>query len=197
MLTLYLIWTDAESDDLIRVTVAMTVITGALAHANLLLGSRKRADDPASAILTATLVVSAILTSMIVIALLANADPDNGFWKLVAVLAVLLVLGTLVVPITRKIKDVGTLGYSEAAYSAPALLASSKAMEVRYQGRTIHVEVTAAEEQSGFRPHAWIVSGQDRRPLPLNGETSLATDAPTALAHAVRELARAVDSGQI
>jgi hypothetical protein len=190
VLTLALIWTEADSEALWRITLSVMVITGAIAHANLLLGNQER-RDPAALILKGTLAVNALLTALIVIPILAGSEPDGGYWKLLAVLAILLVLGTLVVPIVRKMSDAG----DRPTDTAPPVASSDGAgqLEMRYRGRQFRIVVdTDGGSAPGVR--AWAVGGAEERPILLNQDTTPA-DAHADLANAVQQITRAVDSG--
>jgi hypothetical protein len=191
-LTFALIWTEADSETLWRVTLSVMVITGAVAHANLLLGSQAR-RDPAALLLKATLAVSALLTALIVIPILAGSEPDGGYWKLIAVLAVLLVLGTLVVPIVRKMSDAG----AEPMAPAPPFALSDGAgdLELRYQGRQFRIAVDT-NGAAGPIARAWAIAGPEQHPI-LFDQDSTATDAHAAMANAVRQITRAVDTGRL
>jgi hypothetical protein len=129
----------------------------------------------------ATLVVSALLTALIVIPILAGSEPDGGYWKLIAVLAVLLVLGTLVVPIVRKMSDAG----AEPMAPAPPFALSDGAgdLELRYQGRQFRIAVDT-NGAAGPIARAWAIAGPEQHPI-LFDQDSTATDAHAAMANAV------------
>jgi hypothetical protein len=196
-LTLALIWTEAENDALWRVTLSVMIITGAIAHANLLLGNRER-TDPAALVLKGTLAVSALLTALIVIPILAAGDPGGGYGKLVAVLGVLLVLGTLVVPIVRKMSDGGGEGTESAASTAAAMLrpvSRDGTLEVRYRGRVFLVEQESGDG-AGLGVRAWVVDGPESHAMPL-GEELAASDSYSAVGRAVQQIMRSVDTDRL
>ena len=191
VLTLALIWTEADSDTLWRITLSLMIITGALAHANLLLGNQER-RDPAALVLKATFAVSALLTALIVIPLLAGSEPDGGYWKLVAVLGVLLVLGTLVVPIVRKMSD--SDGGSMEAVPPVVPTGNAGELEMQYRGRRFRI-VVDSDDGSGPSARAWAIVGLEERPI-LFDQDAAATDTHAALAHAVQQITREIDSGR-
>ena len=200
VLTLLLIWTDADSDFFLRLTLSVMVLAIAFAHANLLLPDPARVD-PAAALLAGTLVVSAILTAMIVLPILFDGNPEGGFyWKVVAVLAVLLVLGTLIVPVVRKISDGGVP--SVAASPIPAtpvgFSADPDVLEVRYRGRAFQVDVEpVAGDRAGFTVRFWAASVTDPEQIILGFEGQAPSNRHTALGLGVEEIARAVDDGRL
>jgi hypothetical protein len=191
VLTLALIWTEAGNDALWRIALSVMVIAGAIAHANLLLGNQER-KDPAALVLKATFAVSALLTALIVVPILAAGEPGGGYWKLVAVLAVLLVLGTLVVPIVRKMSDTGNV---PVALTPPAAPAAAGQLEIRYQGRQFRI---TADTDGGSAPNirVWAIDGPEARPI-LFDQDAAAADTHAALAHAVQQITRAVDTGTL
>jgi hypothetical protein len=199
VLTLILIWTNPESDFLLRATLSVIVLAGAMAHANLLLADPQR-YDPAAALLSGTLMINALVTAMIVLPILFDGDPDGGFyWKSLAVLGVLLVLGTLVVPVVRKIS--GSAPPSVSTPVAPAPLsrgAQDGWLEISYRGRTFLIGVEPeAGEQAGFRVRALAMDGLDGRHVLTASEPEAGGDAYTLFGHAVQDIARAVDEGRI
>jgi hypothetical protein len=195
VLTLALIWSETDSDWFWRTTLSVMIMTGATAHANLLLGSQER-RDPATLVLKATLAVNALLTAMIVVPILSDSEPDDGYWKIVAVLAVLLVLGTLVVPIVRKISDSGPpISVARSPFSPGA---QDGRLELSYRGRVFVVAADSpAEELVGIRVQAWALDGQEERPILLAAESSTASDPYVALGNAVQAITRAVDDDQL
>lgn len=199
VLTLILIWSGAEDDFFVRLTTSIMVITGALAHANLLLADPDR-DDPAAPILAATLVLNAILTAMIVVPVLLNTLPDGGFyWKSVASVAVLLVLGTLVVPIVRKINDRDEQIFGEPGPLPTQLFSADTAtLDIRYRGRAVHIRAESlGNDQAGFTAKCWMIGSPGRRPVAADPAIPPADDPQTALGLAVQAIIRAIDDGRL
>ena len=199
LLTLTLIWAGPNSDVLARVTVSVIIIAGALAHANLLLADPDD-DDPAALILVGTLVLNAILTALIVFPILLDNEPDGGFyWKAVASIAVLLVLGTLVVPIVRKIDDRDIAGAIAPDPSFPIWLPSDNgALDMSYRGRMFRIRAESlGADRSGFTFQAWETNDPRQRPIIVSPELPTAADLHAALGSAVQVIARAIDEDQI
>ena len=200
VLMLISIWSEFDDGFLTRLTLSLMVVVIALAHANLLQADPKR-YDPAVALLVPTLIASAILTTMIVWPILSGAELDSGlYWKSLAIIAVLLVLGTLVVPIARKIAGGGELReLPDAAPPAPFWLRTTgETLEIYYRGRAFQVLAEQVDgDQPGFVAHTWSGTGERRRQVNLDFQPYDANDRHTALGMAVQDLTRAVDSDLI
>jgi ABC-type Fe3+-siderophore transport system permease subunit len=106
-LALVLIWFDGadENDSLVNVWAVATVGAVVGAHVCLLL-ARARDDDSDAirTILLGTVAVSAVLGTLVSLAIVRDWD-DDGWWRVLGSLAVLAALGTALVPILRKLQD--------------------------------------------------------------------------------------------
>lgn len=105
VLALAAIWgdRDAESEGLLRATFVALVLAFACAWVSLLL-SRRRDDDGrgVTATLGGSVAAITVLTGMATFAILREDDPGDVYWRLVGVVAVVAVLGTLLLPVLRR-----------------------------------------------------------------------------------------------
>ena len=102
-----LIWGDL-SWDLFRAAWSAGVLAVAAAHATVLVPRREEGDGKVvTVVLNATFGLIALLAGMLVSVILAEGDVGEGFFRLLGVVAVLDVLGTLLVPILRRAMDGG------------------------------------------------------------------------------------------
>jgi hypothetical protein len=195
-LMLITIWSGFEGDLLARFTISVMVVVIALAHANLLLPIPGR-EDPALRILLPTILVSAILTVMIVWPVLFDRDIDSSlYWKFLAVVAILLVLGTLVVPIVRKINAADTTYEPEPIVANPFWLRTlDETLEVFYRGHAFEIsaEPTSGDQQE-FMVRAWTRDGKGKRQLSLGSSVPAGDDRHVVLGAAVQEITRSVDA---
>jgi hypothetical protein len=109
VLAIILIWQDwndgTDEEALARAWGGATVVSFALTQAGLLLLHRQESDGPVvSRVLIATVVVTGVLATVLVVAIaLAHEEVDDAFYRVLGVLAVLDVLGTVLVPILRRL----------------------------------------------------------------------------------------------
>jgi hypothetical protein len=104
-LGIYLTWSEWEEDDVIHLWGIVTTAAISLAQAGLLLIRRRASDGKlVRIVLAATLVLVGILAVLIAGAIASGDDPDEGYFRFLGVIAVLDVLGTLLLPILRRLQ---------------------------------------------------------------------------------------------
>jgi len=109
------------------------------------------------------------------------------------VLAVLLGLGTLLVPIMRRVRVGETIPGRELLppYSAAE---SAGWLELSYRGQTVLFEVESDEgDSAGPSIRAWTFDGNEERPILLDQDEPVG-DAHTAMGRAVQQITRAIDA---
>jgi hypothetical protein len=195
VLMVALIWTAPDDGLLPRVTMTVLVLAVVIAHAGLLLP--RRADPPAAgAVLRATLAAGAVLAVMLIALFLFALEPGEFYFRLLGVAAVLDVLGTLLVPILRKVGS-GVAGASPA----PGLedqdgAAADLKLEVRFRSRTFVVRAARARAAAGgFVPEVREIAGARAEPIAVLADAAPLADPHEALALAVLHVVRAVDAG--
>ena len=195
VLMVTLIWTSPNDGLLPRATMSVLVLAVAISHAALLLP--RRADLPLpGVVLRATLAASAVLAAMLIALILFAMEPGEFYFRLLGVAAVLDVLGTLLVPILRKVGS----GDASAA-PVPRLEAGDGAgpdfaMEVKFRGRTFSARATrATPPDSGFAAKAWEVTNAGQAPIAILAGAARCEEPHEALALAVLHIARVVDPG--
>lgn len=104
-IALWLVWGSWDDD---ATTLARTFGVGvtlalSLAQASLLLGSAGAARDRGRALLWATLALVGVLVVMVVAAILTDGGLGGTFWRLLGVVAILDVLGTVVTIVTLRL----------------------------------------------------------------------------------------------
>jgi hypothetical protein len=190
-LTLVYIWTLGENDFLERVTFSAFILAASLVHANLLIPNQ---DDRASGIATMTLAANAVVTGMIVVPLLTDVEPAESYWKAFGVPLVLFVLGTLAVPLARTMGD----GDDESLETDVPIVpcGGGRELDVRYQGRRFRIAVDGNDGTAAPGARAWAIVGPEERPI-LFDQAVAAADTHAALAHAVQQITREIDSGRL
>jgi len=186
------LWFGSGSDFVARVAFLAALLAISVTHANLLLAEPGR-DDPAIGLLAATIVVNAVLTALSALLIAFDSFPANdAFWKMYCVLAVLLGLGTLLVPIVRRIEPVRA-GPVDAGQRLFTPAEGAGWLELNYRGRTILLEMETGDiESDATRIRAWSNDGAEERSIDLSpGEVS---DKHAALGRAVQQIARAIDN---
>lgn len=105
-LGVYLIWSEFDDDGLARAWGIATTAAISIAQAALLLIHRRPSDSHVIRLVrTATIVVVVVLAALIMVALAsAEDDPDESFFRILGALAVLDALGTLSLPILRRLQ---------------------------------------------------------------------------------------------
>lgn len=197
VLMLALIWTEPKGDVLGQIAGSVLVLAVAIAHAALLLP--RRADPPAAgAVLRATLTASAILAAMLIRVILLDTDPGERYARWLGVVAVLDVLGTLLVPILRKLTtkpDVSTLALGEPARTeAP----EAAGMTVQFKGRTFAVSAVYRQPPDpGFEARVWEVTPSGNEPVAPINHLDVQQDPHAALALAILRLTWAVDQEEL
>lgn len=190
------IWFGSGSDFAERAAFLAALLAISVTHANLLLAEPGR-DDPAIGLLAATIVVNAVLTALSALLIAFDSFPANDvFWKMYCVLAVLLGLGTLLVPIVRRIGPVRA-GPVDAGKGLFTPAEGAGWLELNYRGQTILLEMESAEgESAGPLIRAWSLGEKRERQFPLDNDEATA-DAHAAMGRAVQQITRAIDAGQI
>jgi len=176
LLTFTLIWANPNGDILGRLTFSVLVLVIALAHAALLL-PRRDGDETGTTILRATFVASTVLTTMIIIPILFDASPGDFYYRLLGVVAVLTVLGTLLVPILRR---------GESEPPAPLLVPVADAARASDQAGLLHLtyrQVASLKgSTSGFVADAHEVPDDGRSVVPVLDVLSTHEDPHEAMA---------------
>lgn len=195
VLAVGLIWVAPEGNVLGRLMGAFLILAIALAHAALLLLMTRRVDSgPVRTVRRATLAVTSVVTVMVDVPLLLDWTLSEFYGRLLGAMIVLAVLGTLLVPILKKLST-GTATQSEWATSAAAAdSTASGRLDLRYKGRTFVVETTRRKHPTpGFTVAAQEVTRVGREPLAWSADPEVQPDPPTALAFAVRQIVAVVD----
>jgi hypothetical protein len=108
LLALLSIWTEwsGDNDDLYRSTWVLFAIAFTIAHASLI-ESRRRDSDGAAvrAVSAATAATVALMGTLIAIGIATAESVDDSYLRVLGVVGVLDVLGTLVLPIARKVEQ--------------------------------------------------------------------------------------------
>ena len=97
--------------------VGLTV-AASLAQVSLLLSATGQPRRRARGLLVATLVAIAVLAAMVVVPIVADPDLGDWYWRVLGVVAILDVLGTVVVIVLQRV-----VGPARRAEAEPALLA--------------------------------------------------------------------------
>jgi hypothetical protein len=193
VLAISLIWTSPEGDLLVRLTGSVTVLAIAIAHASLLLPHRPD-QRLTAAVLAATLVMLGVLAAMLIVQMLFALEPSDWYLRWMGVVAVLTVLGTLLVPILRKV----TAKPGEPAAAGPAAQAGEAEAEavrmmIQFSGRTFEVQATYREAPlPGYAAGVWEISAGGKVGVPDLPPVAPQPDPYTAMSHAVLHLMRAV-----
>ena len=105
LLSIWIEWT-GENENLYRSTWILFVVAFTIAHASLL-ESRRRDSDGAAvrAVSAATLATVVLVGTLIAIGIGSAESVHDSYLRLLAVVGVLDVLGTLVLPIARKVEQ--------------------------------------------------------------------------------------------
>lgn len=188
-----LIWAAPEQSLLGRLMGTFLVLAVALVHAALLLLLTGRVGEgPLCTVRRATLVASSVLAGMIIGPLLFDWEPSGAYFRVLGAAAVLAVLGTLLVPILRKLAAGTPRGWTAGADGGDG--AACARLEMRYKGQIFAIEtVEHGHPGQGFDVRAWEVTRDDREPVVGLADPGLHEDAHTALASAVLQITRAID----
>jgi peptidoglycan/LPS O-acetylase OafA/YrhL len=111
VLALISIWAawNSDSHDLYRWTFILLAVAFTLAHVSLIESRRRDSDGPVvRSISSATIAAVALLGALIAIGIATIDSGSEGFFRLLGVVGVLDVLGTVVLPIARKIEQPST-----------------------------------------------------------------------------------------
>jgi len=103
-LSMVAIWDMFDMDYLGKPMIIAIVIAVAIAHAALLLRLNPQ-NDLVQKIRRATLVCVAILATLIILGVVFEFFDTNGYWRVIGVVAILDVLGTILVPILHHTLD--------------------------------------------------------------------------------------------
>ncbi len=193
-LTIALIWSAPEDDLLGRVAGSVTVVAVAVAHASLML-PRHADQRAAKAVLAGTQAALAVLATMLVAVMLFALEPGERYFRLVGVVAVLTVLGTLLVPLLRKV--LGRPGTSAiAAGQSVAAHAETPRLTIQFKERTFDVHAAYREQpRPGYWAEIWERTNGGRVPVRALLPIGPAQDPYSVMALAVLRLTRAVGSG--
>jgi hypothetical protein len=115
LLATVLIWSDWNGDNetLIRAMFCFLILSLAGGHASMIVSQLRDTDgDAVRLVVNATLLAISVLCLMLVYVAVSidGHGPGDGFWRLLGVVAVLDVLGTLVAPVLRKLEKQPTQG---------------------------------------------------------------------------------------
>lgn len=123
------IWSDDFQDHNWRVTVDLTLVALAGGHASMLLGSARPEDsDTVRLVRTGVLITVGVLLLM-AIAEISSPGEDLG-WEAFGVLAVLYLLGTLVLPLLRRMPSAAAPATATTTPLAQPLPAAAAAAEI-------------------------------------------------------------------
>jgi hypothetical protein len=193
-LMVVLIWSDPEGDLLGRAAGSVTVVAVAIAHASLLL-PRHADQRAAKAVLAGTLAASTVLATMLVVLMLFALEPGERYLRWLGVFAVLTVLGTLLVPLLRKMT--GRPGTPiVAAGQAVGTAAETPRLTIQFRGRTFDVDAAYREQpRPGYWAEIWESTSGGRAPVSVLLPIGPEQDPYSVMALAVLRLTRAVGSG--
>lgn len=179
-----LIWINPQGDLLGRLMGTFLVLAIAIAHAALLLLlTRRGGERGVLAVRRLTLLTSSALSLMIIFPIVSGWEPGQLYARAMGAVAVLTVLGSLLVPVLRKLA--GETSAPEAETEARDRL------EIRYRDRTFVVQTYRA--QAGFAIDAWEVVKGARAPSLALPQTAPFPDGHAALAFAVQHITSSVD----
>jgi hypothetical protein len=166
ILALGLIWD--EDAELWEAWGCFTIFAVSGTQACELLGDRRPGDSPlVERLLAATLVAIGLATSAAIAAILGQGDADDSFGRLLAVLIILDVGGTLLVPIMRRLQS------PSRREPAPQVAHPAAAVSSRAAGRVVTVA-----------PGGVALAAQEAEALgstPLLGPTQLADGSAVAV----------------
>jgi hypothetical protein len=143
-IALYLTWAgDGEGDwvDLLKAFGVLVTLAASLAQASLLLALTARRRM--TAVLVGTLAAVGVVALMVVVAILGE-DVDDGFWRLLGVVAILDVLGTVVLAATS------AFGRNRTEEPGPGLLSEG-----------VRSRVAAAARERGVTPDELVTDALD------------------------------------
>jgi hypothetical protein len=164
---LVMIWSDlseAPAEWLGKTFGVGTVLAASLAHACLLLGLAHRARPPIRRILAATLVMGAVLAGMLSW-LVLGPEPHGPYFRVLGVVAILDVLGTVVVAaLTRFGRGTPRPVPSPTALAVPASLSARLVDLAERSGRRPEDLVEEALERYLDRPEAPQLAATDGAP---------------------------------
>jgi hypothetical protein len=104
VLALVSIWADeGESEGLVKTTFVFMALAGSSAWASLLISRRRNTDAAAVTWTLAGTTAAIAVLAVTVIGMILRDDPSEFSFRLLGVIAVLAVLGTLLLPIVRRI----------------------------------------------------------------------------------------------
>jgi hypothetical protein len=99
------IWSDDHSESLERWTAAFGFLAITAAHMGVLIGQGHEGEsDTVALVRRGTILVSGLLGALVAIGNLTIEDDPGGAGRLMGVLAVVAILGTLVLPVLRKLE---------------------------------------------------------------------------------------------
>jgi hypothetical protein len=151
---LFVIWADYEVEPpeaLVKTFGVGAVVAVTLAQACLLLGPAARARRTIRRIMWTTVVLATVLAGM-VSALVLGLEPRNAYWRLLGVVAILDVLGTVVVAAVTRF---GTRAPAPASLSLPPELVRRVVTEAERTGR-------APEDVVGEALDRYLAGADDR-----------------------------------
>lgn len=127
-ISLFLVWGgwDGDGDLLFRAYGIGLTLALSLAQACLLLGSADGASGRARTLLVSTLGLVTLLALMIVVAILADGDLGGSYFRLLGVVAILDVLGTVVAIVTLRFSRRDTTHGEPSAHARLAAAAQER-----------------------------------------------------------------------
>jgi peptidoglycan/LPS O-acetylase OafA/YrhL len=96
-----LVWSDGLTGDGWRIPVYLTIVAFGAGHASLLLGSQQPRDSEAVRLVRAGVILAIAMLCAMAIVEISSPGPDIGT-RLIAVVAVLYLLGTILLPLLRR-----------------------------------------------------------------------------------------------
>lgn len=139
-LSLWITWVEEMSGDVLWRTVGVGItLAASLAQACLLSAVAERPRPRVSALLAATFAAIAVLAVMIAVPIVAEPDVGDWYWRLLGIVAILDVLGTVLVIAMQKFT-----GADHGATAEPALLSvatESRLVDAAQRRRTTPSEL--------------------------------------------------------
>jgi hypothetical protein len=184
------VWISPEGENLGRLMGVSLVLSIANAHAALLFFmTRETAGRRVLSIRRATLFANAVVSAMLVGLIMSDSDPPQLFARVLGAVAVLVVLGSLLLPILLKLGGQPSLPASTVD--------AGDLLEVRYKGRAAKVRISDnVGPMGGFTVDAWeTVDGGRVRYFAITGATPQ-PDRHSAFGLAVQLIVAEVDDAE-
>jgi len=153
------VFVDGDEGEAIRVWGVATVLAVSLAQASLLLSRRRPSDgDTVGAILAGTLIAVAAIAILVIVAI-AGEDVSQGYWRLLGAVAVLDVLGTILVPIVRRLHATSPDGAVAGSADIAARLGLDRAPASPAEARIVPVGALGPAVAEAARAGAGVLLG--------------------------------------